>query len=86
MDGYSLIISGETLEKWRGPGSVGRVPLARYEGTELKTTTRRTRLIGGEKVEVIELLIKCGAFVSLRVPAERRAEVEAFVAQLDARR
>jgi hypothetical protein len=60
--------------------------LRRYESTELKTATRRTKLFGGEKVEIIEVLIKAGTYVSLRVPAERRDEVEAFVATLEARK
>jgi hypothetical protein len=70
----------------RGLRQLGRQPLARRQGAQVKEGTRRTKLIGGTKEPVLEILVNVGAFMSLTVPAERRAEVDALIAALEATR
>ncbi len=86
INGESIVIDGVWVEKLRANTSTGRKPADRYAGTDVKEFSRRKRLFGGGRVDLLQLTVNVGAFVSLVVPAEKRAEVDALLAELDAAR
>jgi hypothetical protein len=52
-------------------------------GTDIKAISRRKKIFGGEKEELLQVIVNVGTFYSLTVPAERRAEVDALIAELE---
>ena len=80
------MIDGVWVEKLRANNSIGRNPADKYSGTDIKELTRRKKLFGGEKEHLLQLTIGVGSFYSLIVPAEKRAEVDALLRELDAAR
>ena len=84
MNGESIVVDGNWVEKLRSGSSRGRNPADQYAGTDIKETTRRTKLFGGEKETLLQVIVNVGTFYSLTVPAARRAEVDALVAELEA--
>jgi hypothetical protein len=50
---------------------------------DIKEVSRRTKLFGGEKEPLLQVIVNVGTFYSLTVPVERRAEVDALVAELE---
>lgn len=83
MNGESIVVDGNWVEKLRSGSSRGRNPADQYAGTDIKEITRRTKLFGGEKEALLQLTVNVGPFYSLMVPADRRAEVDALVAELE---
>lgn len=63
--------------------SRGRNPADQYARTDVTETSRRTKLFGGEKEQLLQVIVNVGTFYSLTVPAERRTEVDALVAELE---
>jgi hypothetical protein len=86
MNGESIVVDGNWVEKLRSGSSRGRNPADQYAGTDIKEITRRKKLFGGEKETLLQLTVNVGTFYSLMVPAERRAEVDALVAELETAR
>ncbi len=86
MNGESIVVDGNWVEKLRSGSSRGRNPADQYAGTDIKETTRRTKLFGGEKEALLQVIVNVGTFYSLMVPADRRAEVDALVAELETAR
>jgi len=58
-------------------------PADKYSGTDIKETTRRKKIFGGEKEVLLQVIVNVGTFYSLTVPAENRAEVDALIAALE---
>lgn len=83
IDGESIVVDGNWVEKLRANTSRGRNPADMYSGTQIKEFSRRKKLFGGEKEQLLQVIVNVGTFYSLNVPAERRAEVDAFVAELE---
>lgn len=83
IDGESIVVDGNWVEKLRTNTSRGRNPADRYSGTQIKEFSRRKKLFGGEKEQLLQVIVNVGTFYSLNVPAERRAEVDALVAELE---
>ncbi len=83
IDGESIVVDGNWVEKLRSNTSRGRNPADRYSGTEVKEFSRRKKLFGGEKEQLLQVIVNVGTFYSLNVPAERRSEVDALVAALE---
>jgi len=83
IDGESIVLDGNWVEKLRTNTSRGRNPADRYSGTQVKEFSRRKKLFGGEKEQLLQVIINVGTFYSLNVPAERRAEVDALIAELE---
>jgi hypothetical protein len=83
IDGESIVVDGNWVEKLRSGSSRGRNPADQYAGTEIKEISRRKKLFGGEKEEMLQVLVNVGTYYSLTVPAERRADVDALVAELE---
>lgn len=86
INGESIVIDGVWVEKLRANNSIGRNPADKYAGTEVKEFSRRKKLFGGDREELLQLTISVGTFYSLMVPADRRAEVDALLAELKAAR
>ncbi|MBX7433580.1 hypothetical protein JDV09_15890 [Mycobacterium sp. Y57] len=86
INGESIVVDGVWVEKLRANNSVGRNPADRYSGTDVKELSRRKKLFGGEREHLLQLTIGIGSFYSLIVPAEKRPEVDALLAELDAAR
>ena len=83
IDGESIVVDGNWVEKLRTNTSRGRNPADRYSGTQIKEFSRRKKLLGGEKEQLLQVIVNVGTFYSLNVPAERRSEVDALVAELE---
>ena len=86
INGESIVIDGVWVEKLRANNSIGRNPADKYSGTDIKELSRRKKLFGSEKEHLLQLTISVGTFYSLIVPAEKRSEVDALLAELDAAR
>ena len=70
----------------RSYGRTRRVAATRQTstpGTQIKEFSRRKKLFGGEKEHLLQVIVNVGTFYSLKVPAERRAEVDALIAALE---
>ena len=83
MNGESIVVDGNWVEKLRSGSSRGRNPADQYAGTDVKEISRRTKLFGGEKEQLLQVIVNVGTYYSLTVPAERRSEVDALVAELE---
>ena len=86
INGESIVVDSVWVEKLRTNNSIGRNPADKYSGTDVKEISRRKKLFGGEREHLLQLTIGVGTFYSLMVPAEKRAEVDALLAELDAAR
>ena len=83
IDNESIVVDGSWVEKLRSGSSRGRNPADQYAGTDIKEISRRTKLFGGEKQQMVQVIVNVGTYYSLTVPAERRSEVDALVAELE---
>jgi hypothetical protein len=83
IDGESIVVDGNWVEKLRSGSSRGRNPADQYSGTQIKEITRRTKVFGGEKQQMLQVLVNVGTFYSLTVPVEQPAEVDALIAELE---
>lgn len=83
INGESIVVDGNWVEKLRTNTSRGRNPADKYSGTDIKEITRRKKIFGGEKEVLLQVIVNVGTFYSLTVPAENRAEVDALVAALE---
>jgi len=83
IDGESIVVDGNWVEKLRTNTSRGRNSADRYSGTHVKEFSRRKKLFGGEKEKLLQVIVNVGTFYSLNVPAERRAEVDSLIAELE---
>lgn len=83
IDGESIVVDGNWVEKLRAGSSRGRNPADQYSGTDINEFSRRKKLFGGDKEHLLQVIVNVGTFYSLKVPAERRAEVDALIAELE---
>jgi hypothetical protein len=83
INGEGIVVDGNWVEKLRGGSSRGRNPADQYSGTQIKEISRRKKLFGGEKEELLQVIVNVGTFYMLTVPAEQRAEVDALIAELE---
>lgn len=83
INGESIVIDGNWVEKLRSGSSRGRNPVTQYSGTQINEISRRTKLFGGEKEQLLQVVVNVGTFFSVTVPAEKRAEVDALIAALE---
>jgi hypothetical protein len=86
INGESIVVDGNWVEKLRTGTSRGRNPADQYSGTDIKEFSRRKKLFGGEREDLLQVTVSVGTFYSLIVPAERRSEVDALVAELESAR
>jgi hypothetical protein len=83
IDGESIVVDGNWVEKLRSGSSRGRNPADQYSGTQIKEISRRKKLFGGDKEELLQVLVNVGTFYTLTVPVEQRGEVDALIAELE---
>jgi hypothetical protein len=83
IDGESIVVDGNWVEKLRAGTSLSRKPAGTYAGTEVQDFSRRKKLFGREKENLLHVIVKLGTFYSLKLPAERRAELDALIAALE---
>jgi len=83
INGESIVVDGNWVEKLRSGSSRGRNPADQYSGTQIKEISRRKKLFGGEKEDLLQVIVNVGTYYMLTVPAEQRAEVDALVAELE---
>jgi hypothetical protein len=83
INGESIVVDGNWVEKLRSGSSRGRNPADQYSGTDIKEMSRRTKLFGGEKEQLLQVIVNVGTFYSLTVPAERRSDVDALITELE---
>ncbi len=83
LAGESIVLDGEWIEKLRLGNSRARNPVSSYTGTRTSELTRRKKILFGEKEHLIQVIVSCQNHMALMVPAERKAEVDAFVAELE---
>lgn len=83
LNGESIVVDGNWVEKLRSGSSRGRNPADQYSGIDIKEISRRTKLFGGEKEQLLQVIVNVGTYYSLTVPAERRSEIDALVAELE---
>lgn len=91
VDGQSnerLVLDGEWFEKQRGGTPKTRVPAASFRGAQWKDIERRVKLFGSEKERLVQVTLSFeGApFVGFVTEAEKRSQLEAIVAGLEAAR
>ena len=83
LNGESIVVDGNWVEKLRSGSSRGRNPADQDSGIDIKEISRRTKLFGGDKEQLLQVIVNVGTYYSLTVPAERRSEVDALVAELE---
>jgi hypothetical protein len=84
--GESIVVTDGFVEKYRLNDMRGRAPVADYAGTEVKDTSRRKKVLFGEKEELLHVIVNVGTFMSLMVKAEQRPEIDALIAELERQR
>lgn len=83
LNGESLVLDGEWIDKLRVGNSRGRNPISSYRETTVNEFTRRKRILFGEKEELLQVIVSAQNHMAVTVPAEKRAEVERFVQALE---
>jgi hypothetical protein len=85
INGQSIVVDGAWIDKldWGG-NSKAHVPASGYSGTEVKETSRKKKILFGEKEELLQVLVSTGGPVmALMVKAEQRPEVDQLIAELE---
>jgi hypothetical protein len=82
----SLVLDGEWFEKQRGGEPKARLEAASFRSVEWKDFEKKTKLFGGEKVKMVQvtLTFERPPFVGFVTEAEKRPQLEAIVAGLEA--
>ena len=86
LNGESIVFDGTTIAKFKhhGKQETARNPVSTYRETSVK---QATKLFGKPKVPAeYEVLLACSSIMSLTVPEEGKADLDAFIAALDATR
>jgi hypothetical protein len=83
INGESIVVDGGWIEKLRLHDSKARAPAADYIDTQVTETSRRKRVLFGDKEELLQVLVNVGTFMSLTVRADQRAEVDELIAALE---
>jgi len=83
LNGESIVVDGNWVSKLRAGTEQRRNPADQYSGTDIKEISRRKKLFGGEKEQLLQLTVNVGTFYSLLVPIEKRDKVDQLVAELE---
>jgi hypothetical protein len=81
--GESIVVADGFVEKYRLNDMRGRAPALDYVETQVKETSRRKKILFGEKEELLHVIVNVGVFMSLMVGADQRGEVDALIAELE---
>jgi hypothetical protein len=60
INGESIVVDGNWVEKLRTNTSRGRNPADKYSGTDIKAISRRKKIFGGEKEELLQVIVNVG--------------------------
>lgn len=84
----ALILDGEWFEKQRGGDPKSRLPVSSFKSVEWNEFEKRKKLFGGEKVKMVQvtLTFEQPPIVGFVTEAEKRPQLEAIVAGLEAGR
>ena len=86
MDGInrdSIVVDGSWGESSGVDPRVAAIPrIGTPEPTSRRSAAGQS-FFGGEKEPLLQMIVNVGTFYSLTVPVERRAEVDALVAELE---
>lgn len=82
----SLVLDGEWLEKQRMGQPKARIPASSFRSAEWKEFSKRKKLFGGEKVQMVQLVLtfEKPPFIGFITEAEKRPQLEEIVAGLEA--
>jgi len=82
----TLVLDGEWFEKQRMGQPKARIAAASFKEVQWKEFEKRTKLFGGEKVKMVQVVItfEKPPFVGLITEAEKRPQLEEIVAGLEA--
>jgi len=88
VDGESnerLVLDGEWLEKQRMGQPKARIPASSFRSVEWKEFSKRKKLFGGEKVQMVQLVLtfEKPPFIGFITEAEKRPQLEEIVAGLE---
>lgn len=83
INGESIVVDGNWVEKLRAGSMRGRNPASQYTETKINEMSRRKKIFGGEKEELLQVIVGVGTYFSVTVPAAKRAEVDALIAELE---
>jgi hypothetical protein len=83
INGESIVVDGGWVEKFRLNDSRGRAPAADYKGLEVKETSRRKKIVFGEKEQLLHVIVNVGVFMSLMVRADQAGEVDQLRDELE---
>jgi hypothetical protein len=81
--GESIVVDNGWVEKFRLNDLRGRAPAQDYVGTEVKETSRRKKVLFGEREELLHVIVNVGVHMSLMVEADQRGEVDVLIAELE---
>ncbi|GAA1816875.1 hypothetical protein GCM10009682_42150 [Luedemannella flava] len=83
-----LVLDGEWFEKLRGGHSATRVPASSFRGVTWADIDRRVRMFSSEREKLVQVTLQFdgGPFVGFVTAADKRPELEAIVAGLEAQR
>lgn len=76
------MVDGNWVSKLRAGTEQRRNPADQYGGTDIKEISRRKKLFGGEKEQLLQVTVNVGTFLTLLVSAEARDKVDQLVAEL----
>jgi hypothetical protein len=84
INGEAIVVDGAWIDKldWGG-NSKAHLPASTYGGTDVKETSRRKKIIFGEKEELLQVIVKTRPVLSLMVRADQRSEVDTLIAELE---
>jgi len=91
VDGRSnerLVLDGEWFERLRGGQSKTHLPASSFRSVAWNDIDRRVRLLSSERGQLVEVTLdfEGGPIVGFVTTADKRAQVEAIVAGLEAAR
>jgi hypothetical protein len=83
LNGESIVLDGEWIEKLRLGNSRARNPISSYSGTQTNEFSRRKKILFGEKEHLLQVVVSAQNHMALTLPADRKADVDAFVSELE---
>ena len=88
LNNESLVLDGEWLEKLRAGEPKAKLPASSFKQADVQEIDRRKKLFGGEKEHLIQvtLTFEQPPFIGFTVPEEKREQLQALLAGLEAAR
>jgi hypothetical protein len=84
INGEQIAVDGGWIIKMRAGQERGRMAVADFKEITVNETSRRKKIVFGEKEQLLQVLVQGPATFSLMLPAERSADVDGLSAAIDA--